>query len=283
MRFRRYNKLDVFKADVLPLLLEDEVINNLLISIITDSNANSTAKPTADWLMATITDAEGKIALIVLCTKPYNILLYEPKNNRQKDSVELLACELRRIGFTPPGVLAESELARRFAKAYTGGGAGRLHMSAIIMRLDTLAGYNKSSGFCRMLTEEDLSFTPFWEQAFSVDCRVPASTLIENEERIRTRIGKDSHFIWEDGVPVSQAVFGRQTPNGAVVTWVYTPPLYRGRGYATSVVAELSRSLLDRGKSFCCLFADADNPASCKVYHRLGYYDVCRFEEIKFG
>ena len=127
-----------------------------------------------------------------------------------------------------------------------------------------------------------MSFTPSWEQAFCIDCHTPVFTLSENEERIRTRIGKDTHFIWEDGQPVSQAVYGRDTPNGAVVNWVYTPPQYRGHGYATSVVAELSKSLFDRGKLFCCLFADADNPASRSVYRKLGYYDVCEFEEILF-
>jgi len=150
------------------------------------------------------------------------------------------------------------------------------------MRLDKLAEYKKAPGFCRMLTEDDLTFTPSWEHAFCVDCHLPEFTFAENEARIRTRLGKDSHFIWEDGQPVAQAVFGRETPNGAVVNWVYTPPMYRGCGYATSVVAELSDTLLKRGKNFCCLFADADNPISRGVYSKLGYYDVCRFDQIKF-
>jgi len=125
-------------------------------------------------------------------------------------------------------------------------------------------------------------FVPYWEHAFSEDCRVHVFTIQENIDRIRKRLGKDSHFIWEDGQPVSQAVHGRDTPNGAIINWVYTPPHFRGRGYATSVVAELSRSLLDSGKSFCCLFADASNPISCELYRKLGFYDVCNFDEIRF-
>jgi predicted GNAT family acetyltransferase len=67
-----------------------------------------------------------------------------------------------------------------------------------------------------------------------------------------------------------------------VVNGVYTPNHYRGKDYASSVVAELSRMLLERGNKFCCLFADAKNPISCSIYRKIGYYDLCVFDELKF-
>ena len=278
MKFRRYDNVDAYKADVLDILLEDEVCNNLPVSIITDGNV----KNSADWFLGAVTDDHGMIVLAAQCVKPFNLLLYEPAGKRQGSSVELLAGELRRIGYRPPGVFAVTELARSFTEVFYGRLEDCRSTTMVLMRLDKLAHYKKAPGFCRMLTAEDMSFIPAWEQAFCIDCNVPSLPLSVNEERIRTRIGKDTHFIWEDGLPVSQAVNGRDTHNGAVVNWVYTPPSYRGRGYATSVVAELSRSLLDKGKLYCCLFADADNPASRSVYHKLGYYDVCEFEQIEF-
>jgi len=281
LKFRRYSDMDAYKADVLGILLEDEVLNNLPISILLDSKMD---KP-ANWLLSTVTDDNGTIVLIAMCTKPFNLLLYEPVRSSNNDAVGLLASELRSIGFAPPGVIALTGLARRFADAYCGvreNTGSKLVMSMILMRLDKLTDYNKAPGFSRMLTVEDLSFAPSWEHAFCVDCGFSTSTIPEYEERIRTRVGKDTHFIWEDGQPVAQAVNGRNTPNGAVVNWVYTPPLFRGRGYATSVVAEASRALFDRGKSYCCLFADAANPVSCGIYRKLGYYDVCEFAEIQF-
>ena len=276
MQFRNYENVESFNNDVLETLLKDEVSNNILLSILTESKA----RYATDWLMATVVN-EGGLALAALCTKPFNLLLHGAAGVPQ-GCVELLAREIRRIGFSPPGVLAERVLAQRFAEAYCAGSAGKPHLSMNVMRLDRLAEYNKAPGTCRMLEESDMFFVPYWEHAFSVDCRVHAFSIPENVERIRTRVGKDTHFIWEDGAPVSQAVFGRETPNGAIVNWVYTPPHYRGRGYATSVVAELTRSLLERGKSFCCLFADADNPISCEIYRKLGYYDVCLFDDIRF-
>jgi hypothetical protein len=262
---------------VLSRLLEDEVVNNLPISILTDN----TPRDTSGWFMCTVTEECGKIVLVALCVKPFNLTLYQPPDSCSDSSVYLLSDELKRINFTPSGVFAVTALARTFANAFFGNTENMFKMSMLLMRLDKLSQYEEAPGFCRYLTEDDLTYTPLWEQAFCIDCRLPAFSLSENEERIRTRIDRGSHFIWEDGLPVAQAVYGRDTPNGAVINWVYTPPLYRGKGYATSVVAWLSQSLFDRGKSFCCLFADADNPASCRVYHKLGYYDICEFEQIQ--
>jgi hypothetical protein len=277
LKFLRYTDVDEYKADVLDILLEDEVLNNLQISILIDGKKDSSV----EWLMSTVTDDQNNIALIALCTKPFNLLLYKPKGGHN-DAFELLARELKRIDFAPSGVLAESRIARSFSDVYRTGKNSRLRMSMILMRLDKLVKYNEAPGFCRALTEDDLLYTPKWEQAFCIDCHLPVYTLSENEERIRTRIGKDTHFIWEDNRPVSQAVNGRNTPTNAVINWVYTPPELRGRGYATSVVAKLSETLLERGKTSCCLFADAENPTSRSIYKKLGYYDICRFDEILF-
>ena len=276
MEFRRYLSVEEFSSDVLGPLLKNEAENNLLISMLTESKS----KGSADWLMAAIVD-DGSVALAALCTKPFNLLLYEPENCRE-GAVELLAFGIRRIGFDLPGVLAERGLANRFSEAYRADGSGRRHMTMIVMRLDKLADYKNAPGGFRVLDERDMFFVPFWEHAFGSDCRVYEFPLPEIVERVRTRLGKGTHFIWEDGPPVSQAVHGRNTPNGAIINMVYTPPHYRGRGYATSVVGELSRSLLAKGKAFCALYVDADNPISRKVYQKLGYYDVCAFDEIRF-
>ena len=278
MQFRRYDDTGAFKQDVLDILLEHEVQNNLLISLIT----NDYARFAKDWYLAAITGSGGGVALSALYVEPFDLILFETGNNRQDDAVDLLAQETLRIGCRPAGVLAEGALARRFSAAFAAPGKSKLHMSTTVMRLDELSVYKKAPGFCRTLETRDMFFAPYWERAFSEDCRTPVFSIQENTDRLKTRLGKDTHYIWEDGAPVSQAVHGRDTPNGAVINGVYTPPHYRGRGYATSVVAELSKSLLERGKGFCCLTADSDNPTSCKLYRSLGYYDVCKLENIRF-
>lgn len=82
-------------------------------------------------------------------------------------------------------------------------------------------------------------------------------------------------FIWDDDGPVSMAAWTGKTPNGVRVNFVYTPPAFRGRGYATSCVGALSQRLLDQGNAYGCLYTDMANPTSNAIYRRLGYRPVC--------
>ena len=287
VQLKFYENTEVFRAEILEVLLENESQNNLFISLITDSKA----RYANDWLSASVVGQNG-ITLTALYVKPFNLLLYEPGNVQNDDAVSLLAGELHKIGCSPPGVTAESDVAARFANAFCSGGANTggtnttrkysKYMSIAVMQLDKPAVFEKAAGFCRELESRDMFFAPYWERAFSEDCRATVFSIPEITRRIKNRLGKSTHFFWEDGVPVSQAVHGRDTPNGSVINHVYTPPHYRGRGYAASVVALLSNSLLERGMKFCCLFADADNQASCGLYGKLGYREVCRFDDIRF-
>jgi hypothetical protein len=260
------------------ILLQHEVQNNLPIGFI----KNQRGADTSDWLMATVKDDTGSILLTAACTPPFNILLFETGNKPVDAAVQCLSAELKGMDFQLPGVMAEQDLARRFARYFTGNDYHR-HQSMIIMRLDTVSEIPSAPGNCRPLTEDDLFFAPYWEHAFAEECRVEVYDIPANVARMKKRLERQSQFIWEDRVPVSQAAHGRSTENGAVVNSVYTPPHFRGRGYATSLVAAVSQRLLDQGYKFTCLFADAENPISCGIYRKIGYVDQCVFDVLRFG
>ncbi len=60
-------------------------------------------------------------------------------------------------------------------------------------------------------------------------------------------------------------------------------PSRRGRGYATALVAELSRELLARGKRRLFLTTDVANPTSNAIYARIGFRaenDDCRLDFV---
>ena len=278
MKFQRYDSTRAFGDDVLEVLLQHEVQNNLPIGFI----KNERGFDTKNWLMASVKDDSGSIVLTAACTPPFNIVMYETGNKPDDAAVKCLSDALKEIGFAFPGVLAEQGLANRFAETYAGKGAYDCHMTEIIMRLDQVNPIQKAPGFCRELTEDDLFYVPYWERAFGQECGVEFYEIPAHVTGVKRRLGQHRHYIWIDSIPVAQAVNARSTENGAVINGVYTPPHYRGKGYASSVVAELSQMLLDRGNKFCCLFADAHNPISCGIYHKLGYIDQCVFEELKF-
>jgi predicted GNAT family acetyltransferase len=81
-------------------------------------------------------------------------------------------------------------------------------------------------------------------------------------------------FWLDQGRPVSFASFGGPTPNGIGVGPVYTPPEARCRGYATALVAQLTKMLIEGGRRFCFLDTDLANPTSNSIYPRVGYEPV---------
>jgi len=84
------------------------------------------------------------------------------------------------------------------------------------------------------------------------------------------------------GTAVSMAKAHREMATVCGVGFVYTPPYFRGRGYATSCVAAVSQMILDRGFNSCALYTDLSNPTSNSIYMKIGYVPICDALEIKF-
>ncbi|MCL2054369.1 MAG: GNAT family N-acetyltransferase [Oscillospiraceae bacterium] len=288
MKFIRYNNIESFAADTFEILLENEAQNSLPISFIEDKELDK-----SDWFLAAVKGSDGGVLLTAAQTPPFNMLVYETRNIPNEAAVKLLADEIKKIDSQIvefpriPGILAERGLAERFAQNYAADNGAEKHLQMKIMRLnmmrlDKINEVEKAPGFCRPFREDDMFYAPYWERVFREDCGVENFSIELNAKRLEHHLGKDSYYIWEDSHPVSQAYNDWNTENGAMISGVYTPPYYRGRGYASSVTAALSRTLLER-KKYCCLFANAANYAARGIYRKIGYYDICEFEEIKFG
>jgi predicted GNAT family acetyltransferase len=98
----------------------------------------------------------------------------------------------------------------------------------------------------------------------------------DSREGARRMIDGGTAYLWRDrGELRSIAAVAGPTPNGIRVNHVYTPPEFRGRGYASNLVAAVTRRMLDGGRTFCTLFTDLSNPTSNKIYQRIGYRPVC--------
>lgn len=276
MKIQQYQDVAAFAADVQDLLLEKEEQNNLPLGLLQNA-----PEDTGHWLMYTVKE-DGQVVLTAMCTPPFNIVLYETGNQPAPQALQLLAQTLKAAGTVLPGVLAQQDLARRFAEIYAGAGRYKKHMSMHIMKLKAVLPVKHTPGKLRLLQEEDLFFAPYWEKVFADDCRIPSMDISGYVQQLEERIQTKTHYIWQDEIPVSQLSLGRRSKNGAVISSVYTPPQYRGKGYATAAVAALSQKLLQEGFQFCCLFADADNPISCGIYQKIGYQNQCIFDELEF-
>ncbi len=281
MNFRLYNNINKYTNDVMDVLVKNEIQNNLIIS---NCLRGKEGADTSHWLMATVNDTEGAPQLIALMTPPHNVVLYELTNNSNDIALDLLVHEAVSHGIRIPGVLAEKSLAGRFSNKYSSahGSIKEDVRKMRIYRLDRVNEISFSHGKLRPAHHNDLYYLPYWNTAFHLDCGIEIIDVSDAVDKVKKLINDKILYVWEDGIPVSQAAMGRKTLNGAVVNAVYTPPLYRGKGYATSCVGSLSQYLLDSGYKFCSLFTDLANPVSNSIYMKIGYKPICDYDEYKF-
>jgi predicted GNAT family acetyltransferase len=81
-------------------------------------------------------------------------------------------------------------------------------------------------------------------------------------------------FWTVEGQPVSVAAIARRLKTTAALNSVYTPPEWRGRGYAGSVTAAAERAFAE-GKLAVCLYTDLTNPFSNRCYAKVGFAPYC--------
>lgn len=150
---------------------------------------------------------------------------------------------------------------------------GRMHSLRVRLRQHMLTAVEDvpaAPGAPRVATDADVAWLAAGQAAFIAELGIT-----DSPERVRAmmprRVALGHFWIWDDPTPVAYAGFSDAAPDFARVAPVYTLPDRRGKGYATALVAALSRQLLARGKRQLFLTTDAANPPSNAIYARIGY------------
>ena len=110
-------------------------------------------------------------------------------------------------------------------------------------------------------------------KGFLMDCFPNLMDPKQHIEKALQRIDSGDIYLWKNGEGdfVSMAARVRQTSSTSSISWVYTPTLYRGRGYGSKVTAYLTQLLFEQGSIVCNLYTDASNPTSNSIYQKIGY------------
>jgi GNAT superfamily N-acetyltransferase len=159
------------------------------------------------------------------------------------------------------------------------GGAAYVHEHLRLFELRRLVEPRATRGAARVAVPADLDLLTGWAAAFSVDAdeqagRPPEPLEHLDREWTRARLEQGLLWVWEvDGVPVHFSARSPARFGAARIGPVYTPGEHRGHGYASALVAYLSRSVLDEGAR-PTLFTDQANPVSNRIYQALGYEAV---------
>ncbi len=132
--------------------------------------------------------------------------------------------------------------------------------------------------FCRNPLDDELATLVRWRMAYCREClgTGPGDTLEYETRQIIDHLQKNhNHWVLEtDGEIVATSAFNAVVPDMVQVGGVYTPPEYRNRGFARSVVAGALMEAMSRGVRQAILFTGNDMAAARSVYTALGFTEI---------
>ncbi len=279
LKTKLYQDAAAFYQDIEKVFLVKEAEHNLILGVarqLIETPQYFDQTP----LMGCVYD-EDQLLLGALMTPPRDLLL-AANTDDMSAALDVFASTVWQKGIPVNGVNAEKGLSLKFAHLWSHRGAFKaaLKMNQRIYRLDRVKKTAYCTGKIRLASEEDRIILVDWAKGFLQESLGEEPTHAES--LVDAQLNNGTLFVWEDHGIVSMAAKSRETINGAVVSFVYTPPEKRQRGYATALVARLSEYLLTQGYQFCALFTDLANPTSNAIYQKIGYYPVMDFDRYEF-
>jgi hypothetical protein len=273
----RYDDPSAFLAAATEVLSREEALNGLALGI-ADALAKGRKYGDADPLLVTV-ERDGEPIGAALETPPYNLTL----SRMGAAGCRSLAHWLLSMGHAVPGVTAEVDVARAFAGVY--------------LRPPTVAAVRRSMRLFELRAVLDAPHPGGRMRRAEAADRAVVQELWEGFRAEATPEAPGDHsgadfalkarnvFLWVDDsdMATSLAARNRELPTGASIGPVYTPSRHRAKGYATALVAELSRAILADGKAYACLFTDLSNPVSNSIYPKVGYEPIGDVVELEFG
>jgi predicted GNAT family acetyltransferase len=259
------------------MLEEREAENGLVLGLLASPPATMTAAPT--WV--SIDGVDGPIA-VAMRTPPFNLLLALAPEHAIEPLVDALAARDAEL----PGVTGPAQIARAFAERWSRvrGVTATVTMQQGLYDLTKVVPPDPvAPGALRVAGADDVDLVALWFAGAAVDMRLPAYEREALPKTAAARVAGGGLFLWDhEGASVSMASLQGSTRHGIRVSFVYTPPELRGRGYASACVAAVSERALASGKRFCTLYTDLANPTSNSIYQRVGYRRIGESVMIAF-
>ena len=264
------------------LLERDEARNQLPLGIA----GNLMARPDAFEVVRfwVVRDGDEPVAAAVR-TDSFNLVLGDPSSETALGPLlDAVAADDPEV----PGIVGNVPFVEPAAERLAGasGRTAERILSQGVYGLTGVRDVPRAPGEPRPAGPRDRALLLDWLRAFVTEAVPdPDETFRRMERTLESRFGIESagFWLWKDGgQPVSLAGFSGPTPTGIRIGPVYTPPGHRRRGYATTLVADLSAWLLERGHRACFLYTDLANPTSNRIYVEIGYERVCDAMEFVF-
>jgi predicted GNAT family acetyltransferase len=271
MKVTRFTDPVAFEARVTPFLMQREAENNFFLGQIPQ------IKPDDGTLMLAV-EEDAHVAAIAIMTPGRHMML----TTAPPAAVEAIATWLAEQHLTIPGIQSGRREIDQFSRLLVKlmRVSARPGMSLMIHQLTRVIPPRPAGGKLRAAGPQDVDRLIEFRKGFLSDVgETPDET---GRPKMEAMIRDQRAVLWCDPNPVSCAACQGPTPNGIRIAFVYTPPQFRGRGYASNCVAAFSQQLLDSGRKFCFLYTDLANPTSNKIYREIGYEPVCESHQVFF-
>jgi ribosomal protein S18 acetylase RimI-like enzyme len=266
----------LFQQKIQGALEQDEAANQPMLVQCQQMIAGTLHSDSA--VMTWTEDAQGVTAAAMLVAPGPLWLFCEPMT--KLPSLRLLINMLRDVYF--PGVKGKNHAVESFTALWSqmfGGSAARVTEE----RVYKLTGYSQLpivAGSIRPAALPDAEQLVEWMAEYENE--VTTNPVIANKrEYILNEISKGNVFVWMDGLMVSMIIRTMQTSHGTALGCLFTPPVLRGRGYATMLTQFLCQRVLQEGQQFCSATVQPGNETANHLLLKLGFTIVCDIEEIK--
>lgn len=273
-----YSDSAAFADEVETLLYEQEDKYSLFLGILSQIEAGRYE----DYFLA-VAEEGDEVAAACLMTPPHalQIAVFKQLPDIEKD----IAQHMLNMGIAAGGVAGDQETARNFSAVWTEktGEKARVLMDQGLYRIDSVnKGLEKSPGSWRVANKKDAPLLEKWYLLFEEDTGIAASTEEEAAQKIELFIEGKEVYVWEaDGEVVSCMKKARPSKHGITVSFVFTPKEHRRKGYARTLVAEVTEELLLE-YDFAMLYTDLKNPTSNKIYQEIGYEQIANPVHLVF-
>lgn len=273
MKITRYECVSEFYEKVKEFLLKNEAFNILPLGIISDCIKD---KPNKEHIFIFIED-DNNVKFVMIQNSDKMVL------TGNTDYVDYAIDYLENNNIKLNGIIGEKTLVDNFAQKYSKRVVTncKVAMNQRIYKLDKLNNITKQKGKLRLARIKDLDILIPWIKDFAI--YAGSIITIDKAKEIGVKlINSGILSVWEDKEIVSMVAKAKKSLHGRVVNWVYTPPKYRCKGYASTCVHEFSQELLEE-YDFCALYTDLSNPISNSIYIKIGYEPVGDSKVILFS
>ncbi|MCM2277826.1 MAG: GNAT family N-acetyltransferase [Oligoflexia bacterium] len=270
--------ISAFLASISPALEREAAIHSFFLSLVARVRDSGKSAP----VMARGIGAGGGFRIAgVQTSHGYPLVISKGSESEARAFAEALCA--RQIAL--PGVNGPVPGADAFAEGWCARTGCRLELGVNLrlFQLDAVIAPVRPSGRFRDADLRDLELLLEWTREFAREAMPndPVADEAERRDRVGEGIVKGHYALWEDGEPVSFVGSTRESSAGRWIAPVYTPPRFRGKGYASAVVAELSERIIRSGRK-CLLFTDQANPTSNSIYQKIGYRPLGDSRHIRF-